>query len=109
MITSSFSSTSASIELARLCFAPVDTVDRPGPGERMIIDRNLSAQETGVGPVEADPLVDGSRIVFMQRHPTAFERSRAFEAARFDFQDVIAAVAVVVSPFSDRVTIVAGQ
>src|SRR5262245_23403738 len=93
----------------RLAPAPVRAVDGPGPRERMVGDGDLCAQQVRVGFIEPEPLADDRGIVVVQWHATAFERSWPLEAARLDLEQVITPVAVVVSPFADRIAIVAGQ
>src|SRR6266700_3860761 len=85
----------------RMGVALVDAVDGPWAREGVVFDGDLVAQQVPVGFVQLKPLSDHSLVVLVQAHPAAFKRPWSFEAARFDLQHIVAAVAVCIEPLAD--------
>src|SRR5262249_28931866 len=76
---------------------------RPWPRERIVDDGDLVVGDIGIGLVDEDLLLDDSLVVAMQRQPARLVSARAAEATRLDLEHVIAAVAVGIAPFADRI------
>src|SRR5262245_55813714 len=76
---------------------------RPGPGQRIVVGGDLVTQDVRVGLVEEDALLDDGLIVLVQRDAARIEDARAFEMTGLHLEHVVAAVAILIDPFADRV------
>src|SRR5205085_1768554 len=76
-----------------------------GPRMRQgMVDRgDVVMQESPILSVEINPLLDDGLIVLVQRNARAVERAGSFEAASFDFEQVVTSVAIGIDPFADRI------
>src|SRR5579871_5589097 len=87
--------------------APVGLRDRPRPRQRVVDRGDLIVQEIRIVLVEINPLQDDRLVVRMQRQAAVLVSARPFEVAGFHFERVIAAIAVGIEPFADRVALIA--
>src|SRR5215470_1702663 len=83
--------------------APVALENGPGPRQRTVDNGHLVAEEIAIVLVEIDPLPDDGLIVLVQGNAAAVERARSLEIPGLDLERVVAAVAVGIEPFADRV------
>ena len=65
------------------------------------MDGNVIVKDVTIGFVDIDALVDNGLIVMVQRQAGAIIGAGAFQVPGFDFEHVIAPVAVFIEPFSD--------
>src|SRR5262249_59361082 len=86
--------------------AHVFLVYGPGPRQGMVDHRDLVMQNIRIVLVEMDSLLEDRLIVGMHRQAAGVEDARTFEVARLDLEHVVAAVAVLVDPLPDRVTLI---
>ena len=84
--------------------APVFLVDRPGPRQRVIDHGHFVVQDVRIGLVEMDSLLENRLIVEGERQAGRIIGTGSLERpAGLDFEHVVAAVAVLVDPFADRI------
>src|SRR5258706_3077548 len=89
----------------RVVIALVVFVDRPRTRQGMVVDGDYVMQRVGVGLVDVEALRDDGLAVFMERDARRLVRARPFEAAGLDLKHVVAAVAILVHPLADGITI----
>src|SRR6266852_928742 len=85
---------------------PICLGDRPRPRQRVVDRCDLIVQEVRIVLVQRNPLQDDRLVVGVQRQAAGLVRARALEVAGFHFERVVAAVAVGIEPFADRVTLI---
>src|SRR5215510_16177590 len=83
--------------------AAVGLVHGPRAGQGVVDDRDVVVQEIWVGLVEVDALLDDGLVVLVKRQARAVEGTRTLDVTRFDDENVVAAVAVLVAPLADGV------
>src|SRR5262249_9509954 len=84
-------------------FALILLGNGPGPRERIVDGGDLVEQDVLVRLVDGDALLDDGLAIVVQLDAARLERARTLEPAGLDFQNVIAAVAVLIDPLADRV------
>src|SRR5712671_5965956 len=77
--------------------------DDPRPGERIVDGRHVVAKQRLVVLVAVEALLDDRFVVLVQRHAALVHGTRPLEVASLDFENVVAAVAVLIDPFADRI------
>src|SRR5438128_1145194 len=86
----------------RIALAAIIALDSPGTHQGVVDGRDLGMHHVTVGFVEVDFLLHDSAVVLVQRKSISIERSRTFEGAGLDFKLLIAAIAIFIDPFADR-------
>ena len=88
----------------RIGFAAITLGHGPRTRQRVVDHRDFVVEGAGVGLVEENSLLDDGLIVPVQRNSAGvISAGRTVEAAGLDFKHVVAAIAVEVDPFTDRV------
>src|SRR5262247_3528190 len=87
----------------RIVVATIFLGDGPGAGQRIVDRRDLVQQQVAIGAIEDEALLDDRLVVLVQRYAARLERARSLHAAGFDLERVVAAIPIVIDPFSDRV------
>src|SRR4051812_33099992 len=77
--------------------------DRPGTRQRVVDGGDFIAQHVRIRLVEADALLDDGALVPVEWQAAAVIDMGTFYGARLDFENVVAAVAVLVDPFANRI------
>src|SRR5262249_12980797 len=77
--------------------------DDPGTAQRAVDGRDLIEQDVGIGLVVVDPLLDDGLAILVQGNPAVVDRARPFQQAGLALKRIVAAVAVLIDPFADRV------
>src|SRR5437879_6169349 len=72
----------------------------------MVDHSDLVMKNVRIGLVEIESLLEDRLIIGMHGQATSVEDAGTFEVARLDLQHVVAAITVLVDPFSDRVTLI---
>src|SRR5207302_7272383 len=66
-------------------------------------------EKVRVGLVDEESFLEGRLVVDMQREASGVESTWTSErAARFDFEHVVGAVAILVGPTADRIALIGG-
>jgi len=73
--------------------------------QRIVDGGHFVVQHVGIVLVAIDTLLDDSLVVRMQRVAGIVETARPHEAARFGLEQIELAVAVLVGPFADRISV----
>src|SRR5258708_33786880 len=73
----------------------------------MVDDGDLVMDKVGIGLVEMDAPLEHGMVGEMQREARSIIGTRPLEAARLHFEHVVTAVAVLVDPATDRITLIA--
>src|SRR5215813_11993857 len=87
----------------RISIAPIAARDGPGPGQRVVDRRDLVVQDVRVGLVRIEALPDDRLAILVERDSAAVIAVRYLDRARFDGERIVAAVAVGIFPFADRI------
>src|SRR5215831_6783485 len=82
----------------RTRIASIGLVDRPRLRQGMVDHRDLVMENARIVLVEIEALLEYRLIVEMQRQARSVIGTGTFEAARFDFKHVIAAITVLIDP-----------
>ena len=72
----------------------------------MVDHGDFDMQNVRIGLVEMEALLEDRLIVEGKRQAGCIIGTRSLEAARFDFEQVIGAVAIGVAPTADRIALV---
>src|SRR5262249_45649700 len=88
----------------RTGIAPVVLGHRPWARQRVVDHRDLVVHHIAVCFVERDALLDDALIILVKRDTGRVVDARTLEAARFDFQHIVAAVAVLIDPGTERIS-----
>ena len=67
----------------------------------MVDHGDLVIEDVGIGLVEIDPLLDDGLIIGVERNAVRAENAGAFETTGLDFEHVVAAIAVLIDPFTE--------
>src|SRR5437660_1012560 len=85
--------------------APIVLQHCPRPREGVVNQRDLVVQERRIGLVEEDALSDDRLVVGMGRQAGRVQGTGPFEVAGLDVEHVEAAVAVLIKPLANRITL----
>src|SRR5216683_3531975 len=88
-----------------IAITDVFLVDRPGPRQGMVDHRDFVVKEIWIGFVKVDALLEDRLIVTVQRHAGYVVDAGSLEAAGLHLEQVVAAIAVLVDPASDRIAL----
>src|SRR5258707_5396188 len=88
----------------RIGIAQIVFRHRPRARQSMVNGGDFVVQDARIGFVDVDALLEHALIVLVQRQAACVIGARALEAAAFDFEHVVAAVAVLIDPFADRIS-----
>src|SRR5262249_16163524 len=89
---------------SRIRQSPVGLGHRPRTCQRIINDRDLIMEQVLIGLAERDALLDHGLVILMQGNATDVDGARTFETTRFDFEDVVTTIPILIDPFSMRKT-----
>src|SRR3984893_509138 len=87
----------------RIEVAPIVLHHRPGTRQCVVGHGDFVMKDVAVGLIEIDALLDDAFAILMQRNAAAVEDTRSFEVAGFGFEDVEAAISVLIDPFADGI------
>src|SRR5262249_10305686 len=75
---------------------------RPWSRQCIINNGDLVMEQVAIGLVEKDTLLEDSLVVFMKGNAADINGARPLKAACFDFEGIVAAIPILVDPFSVR-------
>src|SRR5205807_1483153 len=78
--------------------------DRPRSRQRMVEHRDFVINDVLVGLIEVNALLDDGLTILVERNAAGIIGAGIFQQASLDFEHVVAAIAVLIDPFADRVT-----
>src|SRR5215467_9455956 len=82
-------------------------VHGPRSRQSMVDHGDLVVNSIRIGLVAVNPLLENGLIVKVEGKTGGVVNARPFETARFDFEQVIVAVAILVDPLSNRIARIA--
>jgi hypothetical protein len=92
------------LEPDRIAVALVVSRDRPGAGQSVIVGRDFGAQDVRICRVEREPLLERGLVVGVKWQAAPVTGVWSPHKAGLDLEYAELAVAILVDPFSDRIS-----